>query len=57
MCFVNSDTNDARILSQPKNVTGGQFLNSVETCIEACRVANYPYAGVEFGVECCTCRL
>ncbi|KAI9449322.1 WSC domain-containing protein [Lactarius psammicola] len=49
-CF--SDSNDARLLTVQTSVNGGQFNNSVESCINACNTAGYPLAGVEFANEC-----
>lgn len=49
--FVNSDSNEARTLSTL--ITGG--LNMVEYCLDACE--GFAFAGMEFGAECCTCRL
>ena len=54
---VNSDSNDARTLTEPQAVVGGQYNNTVENCTEACKSSGYSLAGVEFAQECCTCSL
>jgi hypothetical protein len=53
--FANSDSNDPSFLALKTTVNGGQYNNSVESCVEACGAAGYNLAGVEFGLECCTC--
>ena len=55
--FVNSDSETTRALPVKASVLGGQYNNSVESCAESCRFLGYPLAGMEFAVECCTCRL
>ncbi|KAF8269902.1 WSC domain-containing protein [Lactarius quietus] len=49
-CF--SDSNDARTLSDPTTVVGGQYNNSVENCINACQYTGYSFAGLEFALQC-----
>jgi len=49
-CF--SDSNDARTLTVQVPVAGGQYNNSVEACIGACKAAGYSIAGVEFAQQC-----
>ena len=52
--FANSDSNDARTLTE-KTPVDGAYNNSVESCVGACGDAGYRLAGVEFAGECCTC--
>ena len=54
---ANSDSTDARALSVQVSVIGGQYNNSVESCIEACGAGGFSLAGMEFALECCSCRL
>ena len=58
VCFINSDSNDARTLAYQfeagNSVTGGV---TVEDCINECSRRGFPFAGVEFANQCCTCRL
>jgi len=49
-CF--SDSNDARTLTVQVSVTGGQYNNSVGSCVPACEAAGYSIAGVEFAQQC-----
>ena len=58
-CFVNSDSNDARTLSNRTSVGFGDTEKglTVENCVSACNNGSYSYAGVEWAQECCTCRL
>jgi len=49
-CFT--DSNDARTLTVQVSVTGGQYNNSVESCVPTCNAAGYSIAGVEFAEEC-----
>jgi hypothetical protein len=35
------------------SVAGGDSANTVELCLSACKAANFIYAGVEDGNECC----
>ena len=51
--FVNSDSNDVRTLTM--QITGG--LNTVEYCLNTCKGYGYTSTGMEFGAECCMCRL
>ncbi len=48
------DQPGARTLTTAMAVAGGGSAMSVEACTSACQAANYIYAGVEYGVECCT---
>jgi hypothetical protein len=55
MCaFTNSDSNDARTLTEQVSVQGGEYNNTVESCTSACNAAGYVKAGVEFANQCCT---
>ena len=54
--FVNSDDDIARTLTELKSGPGGEFNNTVENCINACRAAGYYYAGMEAAKYCCACR-
>ena len=55
--FINSDSETTRILPVKIPVYGGQFGNSVYHCALACEIAGFTLAGMEFGIECCACRL
>ena len=58
VCFTNSDSNDARTLSEPTDLSFHYNIFTVEKCVDACQqLGDYPYAGVEVGIECCMCHL
>jgi hypothetical protein len=57
VCFVSRDSSDARTLTVQTSGFGRPSNNTVENCVGACRDAGYPFAGVGFAQECCTCRL
>ena len=58
VCFTNSDSNDARTLSVPIDLSYNYGNFTVEKCVDACQeFGNYPYVGVEVGIECCMCHL
>ena len=58
VCFTNSDSSDERTLSV-RSLFSNNYVNvTVENCLNECdKLGGYDYAGVEFGHECCTCRL
>ena len=57
MRCANSDSNNVRSLPVQISVIGGQYNNSVESCVEACGAGGFSLAGMEFAQECCTYRL
>ena len=58
VCFTNSDSNNARTLSVPTDLSYNYGNFTVEKCVDACQeFGNYAYAGVEVGIECYMCRL
>ena len=50
--FSNSDSENARILPSPVNVSPSF---TVGTCLNTCVALKFPLAGVENGLSCCTC--
>ena len=55
--FRNSDSNNARTLNVQTDISYNYQEISIEKCVNKCVTLGHPYAGVEFAVECCTCRL
>ncbi|KIM22583.1 glyoxal oxidase [Serendipita vermifera MAFF 305830] len=49
-CYVDSVA--ARSLPVAMGVTGGPAAMTVEKCVDACKAANYPVAGLEYSAEC-----
>ena len=53
--FVYSDSNEARTLAVPTNISWSYGLITVENCVNKCNtLGGYAYAGLEVAVECCT---
>ena len=50
--FFRSDSVDTRVLPNRHYYTDST-KNTIEACTVACATEGRPYAGVEFGIECC----
>ena len=55
--FVNSDSNTVRALTVQILGVYQKFRNSAEFCVSMCENSGYSVAGMEFALECRTCRL
>lgn len=50
-CYLDNDAYDPALRVLNANGYAATDANTIETCIDACRVKKYAYAGMEFGNE------